>query len=154
MFPRSRPERMWSPYVIGGACGLAVLVFGIVLWFSVEGPQPDRKTYQAVFLANGQVYFGKLHNAPGRAMTLDDVFYLQVNQPLQQGSAAASSSGVASSTGAAPARFSLIKLGQAEIHGPQDRLYLMKSQLLFWENLRSDSQVVESIATYQAQGNQ
>src|ERR1700743_2242299 len=41
--------------------------------------------YQAVFLTNGQVYFGKLANLNNKYVTITDVYYLQVqsNSSLQ-----------------------------------------------------------------------
>jgi hypothetical protein len=42
--------------------------------------------YQAVFLSNGQVYFGKIENPSSDYVTLKDIYYLQVTQPPLQGS--------------------------------------------------------------------
>lgn len=41
------------------------------------------KPYQSVFLSNGQVYFGKVTARTPTFTTLRDVYYLQVQQPLQ-----------------------------------------------------------------------
>jgi hypothetical protein len=38
----------------------------------------------------------------------------------------------------------LIKLG-VEIHGPEDIMYISQNQVLFWENLKSDSRIVNII---------
>ena len=42
----------------------------------------------------------------------------------------------------------LIKLG-SEIHGPDDEMIINKDQVLFFENLKTDSTVAKSIASYQ-----
>ena len=42
-------------------------------------------SYQAVFLANGQVYFGKLSEPNNQSVTLKDIYYLQVVQQQLQG---------------------------------------------------------------------
>lgn len=94
-------------------------------------PQPGTNTWQAVFLTNDQVYFGKLKDLTAKYVTLDKIFYLRVAAPLQQGA-----------TGQ-PA-LNLVKLG-AELHGPADTMYIPKDKILFWENLRADSQVVQAI---------
>ncbi|MDQ5949055.1 MAG: hypothetical protein QG589_181 [Patescibacteria group bacterium] len=88
-------------------------------------------TYQAVFLANGQVYFGKITSRKGDYIVLNNIYYLQAVQPIQ-GSSAESQP------------FSLVKLGK-ELHGPADVMYINKSQVLFYEDLRADSNVVKTI---------
>ena len=82
--------------------------------------------YQAVFLNNGQVYFGKLSNEDGLYPKLHDVFYVQVTEPQN---------------------INLVKLG-SELHGPTDEMKISRTQILFIENLRADSQVVQSILQY------
>lgn len=41
----------------------------------------------------------------------------------------------------------LIKLGD-EIHGPEDEMILSKDQVLFYENLKTDGKVAQSIEKY------
>lgn len=89
--------------------------------------------YYAVFLSNGQVYFGKLLESNRKDIVLNEVYYLQLSG---QGDATTSTS--------AEARFGLVKLGQ-ELHGPTDKLYVNREHVLFVEQLKSDSKVVASI---------
>jgi len=91
--------------------------------------------YSAVFLINGQVYFGKVVSKDDSEFVLSEVFYLQVS-----GDAAAQAE-------LSEPKFSLIKLGN-ELHGPTDNLYINTSQVLFYEKLRTDSKVVQSIKDY------
>jgi hypothetical protein len=42
----------------------------------------------------------------------------------------------------------LIKLGN-EVHGPEDSMVIERSQVLFFENLKNDGKVVDSINKYQ-----
>jgi hypothetical protein len=86
--------------------------------------------YQAVFLDNGQVYFGKLDQSDEVFFTLTDVFYLQ--------------SGVAVTE---TANLALTKLG-AEAHGPEDRMQINVDHVLFIEDMKSDSKVVQAIEQY------
>lgn len=118
--------------------------------------------YQAVFLSNGQVYFGRLSGFNSASPVLKDVYYLRVGTVLEPGRAGKSDEVSVESeknqkgektkeaTPAATPRatLTLIKLGQ-EIHGPQDEISLNKDQILFVENLRIDSKVVEAIKKYQ-----
>lgn len=98
--------------------------------------------YQAVFLTNNQVYFGKLTRSNDDYAVLTDIFYLQVDQPLQP-------SQPASPAGGPNPNVSLIKLG-SELHGPADRMEINRDQILFIENLRPDSQVVKGIEKYKS----
>lgn len=88
--------------------------------------------YQAVFLDNGQVYFGKLDRSEEEFYTLTDVFYLQ--------------SGV---TVTETANLALTKLG-AEAHGPEDRMQVNVEHILFIEDMKDDSKVVQAIQQYKA----
>ena len=94
--------------------------------------QVDRSAYQAVFLTGGQVFFG--HAPVGdESLALGDVFYLAPNsdtsQPQQLGS--------------------LVKRG-AELHGPREPMLIELRQVLFVENLRDDSQVVQAIKRFKS----
>lgn len=111
---------------------------------TASAQQIKTDSVQAVFLTNGQVYFGHIRQADPLTITLEDVFYLQADQELQSGEAVdgASSSG----------SLSLVKLGSAEVHGPEDTMIINREQVLFWENLEEDSQVSQAIAEYDAQG--
>jgi len=93
--------------------------------------------YQAVFLANGQVYFGKLAGEKGDYMKLVNIYYLQVQQAVQP----------AEKTAPQP-DIRLVKLG-SELHGPEDIMYVSKSQILFYEDLKDDSRVVQAIKAFE-----
>lgn len=103
-----------------------------VLWISdLDGSYDlSSESYRAVFLDNGQVYFGQITFSDSEHLLLENVFYLQ------------------ETTGSDQADFSLIKLG-GELHGPKDRLHIFLSQVLYLQELRSDSQVVERIQEHQ-----
>lgn len=91
-------------------------------------------SYEAVFLSNGQVYFGKVSNLGSFLVKLSDVYYLIQKQPLQ---------GQEAKTTEQP-EFTLIKLG-GELHGPKDEMVLNRDQILFIEELKKDSKVVTAI---------
>lgn len=84
--------------------------------------------YQAVLLANGSVYFGKLAGYGGRHPVLTEVYYIvsQSNPDTKQVSNM------------------LIRRGH-ELHEP-DRMYLNPSQILFVEPVGPHSQVAQKIA--------
>lgn len=89
----------------------------------------DVSGYDAVFLDNGQVYFGKMISKSDSEIVLSNVYYLQAND-----------GGATTPSG----RFTLIKLGQ-ELHGPTDEMMINMQHVVFYEKLRKDSKVVESI---------
>ncbi|MEZ4180419.1 MAG: hypothetical protein R3B41_02830 [Candidatus Doudnabacteria bacterium] len=97
--------------------------------------------YQAVFLSNGQVYFGKLSDVSATYATLKDIYYLQVTTPPLQGSQTESQS-------QQQQQLSLVKLGE-ELHGPVDEMKINRSQILFFEDLKEEGQVMQAIRQYQ-----
>ena len=122
--------------VIGAFLVWKVLSFvGIVP--SSDFPAVSSAEWQATFLTNNQVYFGHLKNYNREYAVLKDIYYLRVAEPLQQG---------AQPPGPA---LNLVKLG-GELHGPQDTMYIPKDKIMFWENLKKDSQVVQAIDNYLA----
>lgn len=120
-----------------------VLVLGASVFQTFWANQHRRSAYQAVFLTSGQVYFGKLERLTGQEMVIVDVYYLQSADNPQQATSAKANANANSSAATAP-QYSLIKLG-GELHGPQDRMYISRNQILFTEDLRESSQVVTSI---------
>lgn len=101
--------------------------------------------YQAVFLDNGQVYFGKLSGVSASYAKLTDIYYLQVEQqiqPEQQEEGAEE---------AQQPQISLAKLGN-ELHGPEDEMFILQDKIVFWENLKNDGQVVTAITNFQSGG--
>ena len=104
--------------------------------------QASDSDYSAVFLTNGQVYFGKVYRTAADVVDLRDIYYLQVNQAVQgdNSKAAAETSNQ---------NIQLVKLGQ-ELHGPDDNMMINKQQVIFTESLTTGSKVVKAIANYTA----
>ena len=99
--------------------------------------------YQAVFLTNGQVYFGKLSEVQKSYLKLNSIYYLQVTPVLQTGTA----DEVSGNPPQQQQQLSLVKLGN-ELHGPVDEMFINRDHILFIEDLESDSQVVQAIEKY------
>lgn len=106
------------------------------------------ENYQAVFLTNGQVYFGKIAKESSKLLYLTEIYYLQVVPPpgLQTSQEGATS---ASGNQQQP-QVTLIKLGN-ELHGPVDEMRIERGQILFIENLKKDGRVVQAIEEYKKQ---
>jgi hypothetical protein len=145
---RKQSRKNVKPLAIAVAVilGVAVLVFfGLSLYRSSTSATIDGGKYQAVFFTNGQVYFGKLQTLNGDYMRLTDIFYLQAKSDSTD-----PSKNPQATTAEDVADVQLIKLGD-EIHGPTDEMIINESQVLFFENLKSDGKVSQSIATYKKQ---
>lgn len=101
----------------------------------------DETKYQAVFLnsQDGQVYFGKLDIYNKDLYNLTDIYYVRVNQQVQPGSETPTQN------------ISLAKLG-AELHCPYDQMFIARDQVLYWENIQDEGQVVSAIKEYQESG--
>lgn len=123
-----------------------ILVIGTSAFQAFWMNQHRKSAYQAVFLTSGQVYFGKLERMTAKEMVIVNVYYLQAIDNPQQTSSVKSNANINTSN-TAP-QYSLIKLG-GELHGPQDRMYINRSQVLFTEDLQDSSQVVTAIRQQQ-----
>lgn len=136
----SVPLNKLLPWIIGAALLIGMLLGG---WYFYQQSSSYIKSdkYQAVFLTNGQVYFGKLYKLDRERYRLNDIFYLQAQSDTNnpQATAETQSSDV-----------QLVKLG-SEVHGPEDEMIIGKEQVLFFENLKKDGKVTESINKYRSQ---
>ncbi len=92
-------------------------------------PHVDESKWQAVFLSNNQVYFGRLTSVDANYVALSHVYYLRTANDLENQSSGS---------------LNLIKLG-GEVHGPEDPIYIPKGSILFWENMKESSRVVQTI---------
>jgi hypothetical protein len=113
------------------------VALGIAAYFWCLSTTINQSTYQAVFLTNGQVYFGKLSNPWSKYIRLSDVYYIQTKDGVQSQDLANAGTG----------DMALIKLGK-EMHGPADKMEINRSQVLFIEDLKDDSKVVQAIKDF------
>lgn len=111
---------------------LAPLLGGLLLGATVDptalvGSGTERLT--AVFLVDGESYFGQLEDLPwSDTVTLRDVYYFQRADPSN------AESGVV-----------LVRRG-TELHAPSDGMRIRRDQILGIERMRLESPVAKSIA--------
>lgn len=119
---------------------IVVVALATLLYFgsSKEADQVDPNKQQAVFLTNGQVYFGKIKEINGKYVDLRGIYYLNVNQQVQPNQQDANGESKPQNN------ISLVKLG-CELHGPQDQMIINRDQVTFWENLKDEGQVAKAI---------
>jgi hypothetical protein len=117
---------------------LVSLIFGKT---TNESTYVDKNSLQAVFLNNGQVYFGKVNSLNKDYVRLSNVYYLRVNN--QDASKTTQTTN--------PNDVSLAKLG-CELHGPKDQMIINRSEVTFWENLqdKDHSQVTKAVQDFVA----
>jgi len=153
--PAGSPNKM--KWIIIGLVALLVIVAAV--WYFAAGSNgkvlgaSTSANYQAVFLTNGQVYFGKIADR-GDWIELSDIYYLQVTQNLQNASSGdAAKNATPNSTGSADTNnqtnIQLVKLG-SELHGPKDVMHIERDKVLFWEDMKDDSKVVAAIKQYKS----
>lgn len=128
--PGSRlSPRQWA--VVG-----LVVVALVASWFGLDAfmhrneQRIDSSRYQAVFLDDGKVFFGKLQNVKGEYLTLKNAYYTQGQDAKADQTAAAN--------------VQLIKVGD-ETYGPESTMAIQSDKVLFWQNLKADSKVSQAI---------
>lgn len=176
--PEERKVKMRTSNLI--LIGIIVVLAGVLGWVifkpeiswpwskeSILSPLSEKQAakkskYQAVFLTNGQIYFGQLSGFPGNSPVLKDVYYLRAQRSLQPSAetgeeelAVESKSKEkedktkASPTPTAQPELTLIKLGN-ELHGPMDEIQLNSDHILFVEDLKQDSRIVRAIEQFKS----
>ena len=110
---------------------IAVLVFVAAFfftqWWDFTIPALGRAQYQAVFLTNGQTYFGRYYDRIGAYAKIEDVYYLQQGQATDAG-------------GTTDTR--IVRRGH-ELHEPGARMLIPKSAILFVEDLTDSSPIAQ-----------
>jgi len=103
-----------------------VVTFALVRWWDFVLPSFGAR-YQAVFLANGQTYFGHYLDRLGPYIKVENAFYIATQPTVEEGQSPESR---------------LIRRG-SELHQPLPYVLIPKSAILFVEDLRTDSQVAQ-----------
>lgn len=134
----------WMRWLQGAIMILGVLLLAAIVGFlATSKPESQAKfvakdKLQAVFLNNGQVYFGNIRAINPQYFVLGNIYYLQTQESTDKN--------------AAP-NISLVKLG-CELHEPFDQMVINRDQVTFWENLQDGGQVAEKIKEFKNQNPQ
>lgn len=100
--------------------------FAFVQWWDFGLPAPLAARYQAVFLANGQTYFGRSSDRIGPYIEVKNAFYIQQTKSETDPDA--------------PPEQRIIRRG-TEPHQPLPRVLIPKTSVLFVEDLQPGSPV-------------
>lgn len=131
-----RPVTMKAKIIAIAVFVLVVLcIGGIVISHKMQLPSAhiQANKYQAVYLVDGSVYFGKLTILSDGSERLTDVYYPQ--KQTQPNDAAKQE------------QSSLVKFG-SELLGSEDQIIFSKAQVAYWVNLKSDSKVTKAIEAH------
>ncbi|MEX2047807.1 MAG: hypothetical protein WEE03_11640 [Chloroflexota bacterium] len=96
-------------------------------WWDFTLPSLGRADYQAVFLANGQTYFGRYYDRLGAYVKIEDVHYLQQTEGANPDQAPDTK---------------LVRRGR-ELHSPAARMLVPRSAVLFVEDLSDASPIAQ-----------
>ncbi|MEK7635533.1 MAG: hypothetical protein AAB405_00370 [Patescibacteria group bacterium] len=102
---------------------LVIILMAIIYWRQNNVEKP----YYAVYLENGDIYFGKVSIFP--YLFLSDVYFLQKNISDSQNP------------------FSVLKFENA-FWGPESKIYINREKIIWKTRLKDDSQVLNIIKNY------
>lgn len=114
---------------------LAGLVFiatlALVRWWDFTLPSLGRHTYQAVFLSNGQTFFGRYYDRLGPYVKIVGAYYIQQTSDPNDSTK--------------PAESRIVRRG-SELHAPLPEMLVPRTSVLFVEDLLDASPVAQLIA--------
>jgi len=118
---------------------LAIILIGVTvyyLFFKGESePKDQMQNWYAVKLVTGEVYYGQISNIAADPVVINNVYY-NYDQPA--GGEEKSEAG----------NLRLVKRGQ-ETHGPAGTMNIVRSQVVYMEQLKEDSKVLKAILDYE-----
>lgn len=103
------------------------VAFGFAQWWDGVVSPPFRPQYQAVFLTNGQTYFGRYYDRIGAYVKIEDPYYIQQ---------------VAGVDPEKPGEQKLVRRG-GELHAPQRKMLIPRDAILFVEDLGDGSPIAQ-----------
>lgn len=146
------PQKTVNPILVSTIVILLLIILvsiGVLFYPKIFKQEKNINIWQAVFLSNGQVYFGHVLDRNSKFVTLTNVYYLQ----MKENSSASTQLNTntentnienTNTTNTNKQDISLVKLGN-ELHGPEDKMILNRDHILFIEDLRANSPIVKTI---------
>jgi hypothetical protein len=129
---RSSPTRRMNLQLLIFVAVIALCV-GFFAWQYFRSPSRgiDTSRYQLVTLQSGERYIGKLSGLGDSYATLKDVYYQQTNTPTANASDKST-------------EITVVRLSDS-IAKPDNTMHIAKGTITHWENLSSDSKIVQAI---------
>ena len=108
-----------------------VLAFAFVRWWDFTIPAVGAQTYHAVFLANGQTFFGRYYDRIGPYVKVVDAYYIHQAADPEDPSR--------------PGEARIVRRG-GELHQPHAVMLIPKTSVLFVEGLSDTSPIAQFMA--------
>jgi len=95
-----------------------------------------KNSYQVIFLNNGQAYFGNITEITNKYIILKDPYFIKVQQKQ-----------IEDEDQTTQPEIKLLSI-KDEFHSPKDYMLIEKSGVLFIEELKDSSQIIDIIGNY------
>ncbi|MDO8649727.1 MAG: hypothetical protein Q7K33_00185 [Candidatus Berkelbacteria bacterium] len=122
---------------------LGVVIVVAAVWYGYASLQSGRPNTsgprQAVFMADGQIFFGYASDLHNQVVLLKDVYYLRSQPSLTPADTKAPAPSTSS--------VDLIKLGD-EIYGPAGEMRINRDRISHIDDMKADSQVNQKITEF------
>lgn len=112
---------------------IALVIIAAGVWGITYYHKHQKKVRQAVFMTNGQVYFGYITKMNNLEIELDDVYYLKTDQLTQNPDP--------------NAKIYIVKMGN-ELHAPESKMIIMRTQILFYQPIKNSSKINTAIQKF------
>lgn len=139
-FKTFKTKKIWLIAVIVFVLLVVLLMIFPSAWFE--------QVYYAVHLNNGQVYFGRIESVNAETIKLANVYYLEGPVQAQANQSAGQEFQVQPSP---QTIYNFVKRGSNNPLLTNNVLFVNRSFVLYWEKLKSDSDIVKWIKQGQAQ---
>jgi hypothetical protein len=137
---RTSPGKRRVMTLVVGIVVLVVLSFAAWFVWQGNGSSPRNDRYQAVFLDDNQVFFGKLVGTHGE--------YLRLEKPYSTKAADIPEGATAEQKEAISNNLSLIKVADM-VYGPEDVMMIRAEKVKYWQDLQPDSKVAKALSDAQ-----
>lgn len=143
-----KQKRSFKRIIIPIAIILVLALAGVggwLLWSRSQNMDSaiNKDEYQAVFLTNGQVYLGKLASYNSTYFQLTDAFIVATPTTAKPATTAADASANSNDT-------QLVKITSGVL-APHDAMFVVRSQVLYYENLQPNGKAAKLIKQYNGQ---
>ncbi len=134
MMPRAKKSFPWLALII---LIVVVVLGGGVYMYGRNASWWGKPSMKAIFLVNGQVYFGQISRESSRDLYVNNVYYIQLQDQVDPTAA----EGDQSKTVQVP---TLLKRGE-ELHRPYGDMRINREQVVAIENVGADSPIFQQI---------
>jgi hypothetical protein len=126
---------------------IAIVVVAILAFLGYQFFMPSlgsgEKTWYAVHLNNGQVYFGQIKNVNSSTITLANTYYLELLESKKPETS--SSQNYQIEQNATQQVYNLTRRGGANFMTTDNVLFVNRYAVLFWEKLDANSDMVKTL---------